>query len=75
MSGTDRNSKPPLIPELLDAAEDLPAPIDYAEAPQSNSGPVPKVNAGSGTAKAMPKWLNKAIGKSLFFFRSEIDFG
>jgi hypothetical protein len=65
---TDRDARPPLLPELLEAAEDLPPPKEFdpaatAQNPEDDK-PVAVAGASSEAGKKLPKWLNKTIGKS-----------
>jgi hypothetical protein len=69
-SWTDRHSRPPLLPELLEAAEDLPPPKDFdAQPPVPTDAALPADSKASGSdgGKKLPKWLNKAVGKSALF--------
>ncbi|PWN98074.1 hypothetical protein FA09DRAFT_329715 [Tilletiopsis washingtonensis] len=63
------SAEPPLLPELLASAEELPAPPSFAQTPtappqgQTLGGPAPQSAEGEKKEKKMPAWLAKGLKK------------
>ena len=64
------SAEPPLLPELLASAEELPAPPSFAQTPtappqgQTLGGSAPQGAEGEKKEKKMPAWLAKGLSES-----------